>query len=120
MLLIEYNFYFYHYFILPHNLTFNLVFAVTAVANGLQAWKILEDLTNHIDLVLTEVVMPFLSGIGLLCKIMSHKTFKNIPVISKYRSIVFIIMQGSFSYPSCGLDILNYHSDELICSDVIP
>ncbi|KAG1339159.1 putative Two-component response regulator-like PRR73 [Cocos nucifera] len=54
---------------------------VTAVANGLQAWKILEDLTNHIDLVLTEVVMPCLSGIGLLSKIMSHKTCKNIPVI---------------------------------------
>ena len=58
--------------------------AVTAVANGLQAWKILEDLTNHIDLVLTEVVMPCLSGIGLLSKIMSHKTCKNIPVISEY------------------------------------
>ncbi|RVX22721.1 Two-component response regulator-like APRR7 [Vitis vinifera] len=57
---------------------------VTAVANGLQAWKILEDLTNHIDIVLTEVVMPFISGIGLLCKIMSHKTFKNIPVITFY------------------------------------
>ncbi|PPD89120.1 hypothetical protein GOBAR_DD13947 [Gossypium barbadense] len=54
---------------------------VTAVSNGLLAWKILEDLTNHIDLVLSEVVMPCLSGIGLLCKIMNHKTRKNIPVI---------------------------------------
>ncbi|XP_052883077.1 two-component response regulator-like PRR37 isoform X3 [Gossypium arboreum] len=53
----------------------------TAVSNGLLAWKILEDLTNHIDLVLSEVVMPCLSGIGLLCKIMNHKTRKNIPVI---------------------------------------
>ncbi|XP_010920961.1 two-component response regulator-like PRR37 isoform X2 [Elaeis guineensis] len=59
----------------------NCNYEVTAVANGLQAWKILEDLTNHIDLVLTEVVMPCLSGIGLLSKIMSHKTCKNIPVI---------------------------------------
>ncbi|XP_021295916.1 two-component response regulator-like PRR37 isoform X2 [Herrania umbratica] len=59
----------------------NCGFEVTAVSNGLQAWKILEDLTNHIDLVLTEVVMPCLSGIGLLCKIMCHKTRKNIPVI---------------------------------------
>ncbi|XP_034688604.1 two-component response regulator-like PRR37 isoform X2 [Vitis riparia] len=59
----------------------NCSYEVTAVANGLQAWKILEDLSNHIDIVLTEVVMPFISGIGLLCKIMSHKTFKNIPVI---------------------------------------
>ncbi|KAF2300476.1 hypothetical protein GH714_013749 [Hevea brasiliensis] len=54
---------------------------VIAVPNGLQAWKMLEDLNNHIDLVLTEVVMPTLSGIGLLCKITSHKTLKNIPVM---------------------------------------
>lgn len=57
--------------------------AVLDAANGLQACKMLEDLTNHIDIVLTEVVMPCLSGIGLLSKIMSHKTRKNIPVISK-------------------------------------
>ncbi|XP_074575488.1 two-component response regulator-like PRR37 isoform X2 [Curcuma longa] len=59
----------------------NCSYEVTAVSNGLQAWKILGDLTNHIDLILTEVVMPGLTGIGLLCKIMSHKTWKNIPVI---------------------------------------
>ncbi|KAL5733383.1 hypothetical protein ACOSP7_032723 [Xanthoceras sorbifolium] len=56
-------------------------YKVIAVENGLQAWKILEDQTNQIDLVLTEVIMPRLSGIGLLCKIMRHKTCKNIPVI---------------------------------------
>ncbi|XP_042427353.1 two-component response regulator-like PRR37 [Zingiber officinale] len=59
----------------------NCSYEVTAVSNGLQAWKILGDLTNHIDLILTEVVMPGLTGIGLLSKIMSHKTWKNIPVI---------------------------------------
>ncbi|KAF5930910.1 hypothetical protein HYC85_031783 [Camellia sinensis] len=32
----------------------NCSYEVTAVANGLQAWKILEDFSNHIDLVLTE------------------------------------------------------------------
>lgn len=58
--------------------------AVIEASNGLQAWKILENLSVHIDIVLTEVVMPFLSGIGLLCKIMSHKSRKNVPVISKY------------------------------------
>lgn len=60
-----------------------LLFAVIEAANGLQAWKILENLTYHIDLVLTEVVMPCLSGLGLLCKIMSHYAHKTIPVISK-------------------------------------
>ncbi|KAF9674822.1 hypothetical protein SADUNF_Sadunf10G0166900 [Salix dunnii] len=59
----------------------NCGYEVTAVANGLQAWKLLQDLTNHIDLVLTEVAMPCLSGIGLLGNIMSHKTCRNIPVI---------------------------------------
>ncbi|KAG6758439.1 hypothetical protein POTOM_038787 [Populus tomentosa] len=32
----------------------NCGYEATAVANGLQAWKLLQDLTNHIDLVLTE------------------------------------------------------------------
>ncbi|KAL2465208.1 two-component response regulator-like PRR37 [Abeliophyllum distichum] len=59
----------------------NCSYEVTAVANGLQAWKILEDTTNHIDLVLTELSMPYLSGIGLLTKIKNHKTCKNIPVV---------------------------------------
>ncbi|CAJ1968437.1 unnamed protein product [Sphenostylis stenocarpa] len=59
----------------------NCSYEVIEAANGLQAWKMLEDLTNHIDLVLTEVAMPGLSGIGLLYKIMGHKTRKNIPVV---------------------------------------
>ncbi|XP_022005904.1 two-component response regulator-like APRR3 isoform X1 [Helianthus annuus] len=59
----------------------NCNYEVIEAANGLQAWKILENLSVHIDIVLTEVVMPFLSGIGLLCKIMSHKSRKNVPVI---------------------------------------
>ncbi|KAM7258287.1 hypothetical protein ACFE04_014028 [Oxalis oulophora] len=59
----------------------NCSYQVTAVSNALQAWKILEDLTNQIDLILCEVVMPVLSGFGLLCKIMAHKTLKSIPVI---------------------------------------
>ncbi|KAH9700953.1 Two-component response regulator-like PRR37 [Citrus sinensis] len=62
----------------------NCSYEVTAVANSLHAWKILEDLTNHIDIVLTEVDMPVVSGIGLLCKIMTHKTLKNIPVINVF------------------------------------
>ncbi|XP_062156956.1 two-component response regulator-like PRR73 [Alnus glutinosa] len=70
-------------------LLWNCGYEVTAVENGLQAWKILEDLTTHIDLVLSEVVMPWLSGIDLLSKIMSHKSRKNISVImmSSYDSM---------------------------------
>ncbi|KAK4356076.1 hypothetical protein RND71_025047 [Anisodus tanguticus] len=60
--------------------------SLIAVGYALEAWRILEDLTNHVDLVLTEVAMPYLSGIDLLSKIMNHKTRKNVPVISKNRS----------------------------------
>ena len=59
----------------------NCSYEVVAVANGQQAWKLLEDPSNHFDLVLTEIVMPCLSGINLLCKIMSCSTCKNISVI---------------------------------------
>ncbi|VFQ83598.1 unnamed protein product [Cuscuta campestris] len=52
-----------------------------AVENGVDAWKVLDDLTNHIDLILTEVTMPYLSGIGLLSKVMNHRTHKSVPVI---------------------------------------
>ncbi|CAI9091035.1 OLC1v1025952C1 [Oldenlandia corymbosa var. corymbosa] len=56
-------------------------YQVITASNGLEAWRKLEEFTNQIDLILTEVAMPCLSGIGLLSKIMNHKTFKNIPVI---------------------------------------
>ncbi|XP_022767432.1 two-component response regulator-like APRR7 isoform X2 [Durio zibethinus] len=59
----------------------NCCYEVIEAANNLQAWKMLEDLTIHIDLVLAEVGMPSLSGMVLLNKIMSHKSRKNIPVI---------------------------------------
>lgn len=59
----------------------NCSYEVRAAANGMQAWKIIEDLSNHVDLVLTEVFMPGLCGVTLLSKIMSHKACKNIPVI---------------------------------------
>ena len=67
--------------------------AVTATDSGLQAWKILENLTNHIDLVLTEVAMPGISGIALLSKIMSSDACKNIPVISEFLSLYLSIKQ---------------------------
>ncbi|XP_023729548.2 two-component response regulator-like PRR73 isoform X2 [Lactuca sativa] len=59
----------------------NCSYEVTAVANGVEAWKVLIDQNKQIDIVLTEVLMPYLSGIGLLSKIMNHVTRKNVPVI---------------------------------------
>ncbi|XP_012835975.1 PREDICTED: two-component response regulator-like APRR7 isoform X1 [Erythranthe guttata] len=70
----------------------NCNYEVIEAANGLHGWKILEDLTNHVDIVLTEVAMPGFSGIALLCKIMGHETRKNIPVImmSAHDSMVLV------------------------------
>ncbi|XP_024011644.1 two-component response regulator-like APRR3 isoform X2 [Eutrema salsugineum] len=70
----------------------NCSYEVSAVSDVLEAWRILEDENSCIDLVLSEVVMPVNSGTGLLCKIMSHKTLKNIPVImmSSHDSMVLV------------------------------
>ncbi|RYR70315.1 hypothetical protein Ahy_A03g016816 isoform D [Arachis hypogaea] len=76
----------------------NCSYEVTAVSNGLQAWKILEDPGNHIDLVLTEVAIPILSGIGLLCKIMNHKTLKNIPVINSMGIAFKCLSKGAVDF----------------------
>lgn len=54
------------------------------VADGLKAWEIMQERRFAFDLVLTEVVMPSLSGIGLLTKVISTEECKNIPVISKF------------------------------------
>ncbi|XP_017700046.2 two-component response regulator-like APRR3 isoform X2 [Phoenix dactylifera] len=54
---------------------------VAAVADGLKAWEVLKEKHYSVDLVLTEVAMPSLSGIALLSKIMSTEECKNIPVI---------------------------------------
>lgn len=56
-------------------------YEVTAVVNDLEAWELLEDPCNHFNLVLAEVMIPCLSGIGLLKKIMGHQIYRNIPVI---------------------------------------
>ncbi|KAI5059315.1 hypothetical protein GOP47_0025634 [Adiantum capillus-veneris] len=60
----------------------NCSYEVTPASNGLLAWELLVDQNNQVDLVLTEVVMPCLSGIGLLGRIMNHGALKHIPVIT--------------------------------------
>lgn len=69
--------------------------AVSSVSNGMQAWEMLEDPNNHFDLVLTDVVMPCLSGVGLLTKIMSNESAKRIPVISKLLALQHLLIETS-------------------------
>ncbi|XP_031257482.1 two-component response regulator-like APRR5 isoform X2 [Pistacia vera] len=56
-------------------------YRVTAVPDGLKAWEILRGRPHNIDLILTEVDLPSISGFALLTLIMEHEICKNIPVI---------------------------------------
>ncbi|KAK6135154.1 hypothetical protein DH2020_031102 [Rehmannia glutinosa] len=55
--------------------------AVAAVSDGLKAWEVLKGSPCNIDLILTEVELPSISGYALLTLIMEHEVCKNIPVI---------------------------------------
>ncbi|KAK8974198.1 hypothetical protein V6N11_034569 [Hibiscus sabdariffa] len=56
-------------------------YRVAAVPDGLMAWETLKDRPHNIDLILTEVELPSISGFALLTLIMEHDICKNIPVI---------------------------------------
>lgn len=56
-------------------------YKVAAVSDGLKAWETLKGRPHNIDLVLTEVELPSISGFALLTLIMEHDVCKNIPVI---------------------------------------
>ncbi|CAN0922759.1 Two-component response regulator-like APRR5 [Linum grandiflorum] len=56
-------------------------YQVTAVPDGLKAWEILTGKPHDIDLILTEVELPSVSGYALLTLVMDHDVCKNIPVI---------------------------------------
>ena len=62
---------------------FVTVSTVAAVPDGLKAWELLKGRPHNIDLILTEVDLPSISGFALLTLIMEHEICKNIPVISK-------------------------------------
>ncbi|XP_022890419.1 two-component response regulator-like APRR5 isoform X2 [Olea europaea var. sylvestris] len=54
---------------------------IAAVPDGLKAWEVLKERHRNIDLVLTEVELPSISGYALLTLMMEHDNCKNIPVI---------------------------------------
>ncbi|KAK6155483.1 hypothetical protein DH2020_009731 [Rehmannia glutinosa] len=56
-------------------------YRVAAVSDGLKAWEVLKGSPCNIDLILTEVELPSISGYALLTLIMEHEVCKNIPVI---------------------------------------
>ncbi|CAD6218410.1 unnamed protein product [Miscanthus lutarioriparius] len=56
-------------------------YRVAAASDGVKAWDILKEKSFNVDLVLTEVDLPLMSGFLLLSTIMEHDASKNIPVI---------------------------------------
>ncbi|KAK7397479.1 hypothetical protein VNO78_18654 [Psophocarpus tetragonolobus] len=56
-------------------------YKVAAVCDGLKAWETLKNKASDIDLILTEVDLPSISGFSLLNLIMEHDICKTIPVI---------------------------------------
>ncbi|GMJ13625.1 pseudo-response regulator 5 [Hibiscus trionum] len=56
-------------------------YRVAAVSDGLKAWEMLKGRPHSVDLILTEVDLPSISGFALLTLIMEHDVCKNIPVI---------------------------------------
>ncbi|RZC01443.1 Two-component response regulator-like PRR95 isoform D [Glycine soja] len=56
-------------------------YTVIAVPDGLKAWETLKKKAPELDLILTEVELPAISGFALLSLIMEHDICKNIPVI---------------------------------------
>ncbi|KAL4590779.1 hypothetical protein LXL04_003722 [Taraxacum kok-saghyz] len=55
--------------------------SVVVVSDGLKAWEVLKGKSQHIDLILTEVELPSISGFAFLTLITEHQVCKNIPVI---------------------------------------
>ncbi|KAL2345959.1 hypothetical protein Fmac_007244 [Flemingia macrophylla] len=56
-------------------------YKVVTVRDGLKAWETLKDKASDIDLILTELDLPSISGFSLLTLIMEHDICKTIPVI---------------------------------------
>lgn len=56
-------------------------YKVASVPDGLKAWEVLKARPHSIDLILTEVELPLISGYALLTLIMEQEICKTIPVI---------------------------------------
>ena len=55
-------------------------YQVYASTNGLDALKLLETYGDTIDLVITDLIMPNISGVGIIA--IAKKKFPNLPVVA--------------------------------------
>ncbi|XP_010559150.1 PREDICTED: two-component response regulator-like APRR9 isoform X2 [Tarenaya hassleriana] len=78
-------------------------YRVAAVADGLMAWETLKGKPQNIDIVLTELDLPSISGFALLTLVMEHETCKNIPVImmssqDSFSMVLKCMLRGAADY----------------------
>ncbi|KAL1200284.1 Two-component response regulator-like APRR9 [Cardamine amara subsp. amara] len=78
-------------------------YKVVAVSDGLAAWETLKEKSHNIDLILTELDLPSISGFALLALVMEHEACKKIPVImmSSQDSITIVLkcmLRGAADY----------------------
>ncbi|XP_034907975.1 two-component response regulator-like APRR5 isoform X1 [Populus alba] len=78
-------------------------YKVATVSDGLKAWEILKERPHNIDLILTEVDLPSVSGYALLTLIMEHEICKNIPVImmssqDSIKTVYKCMLRGAADY----------------------
>ncbi len=56
-------------------------FDVMLATNGLEAMKKIEKETDLPDLILLDIIMPYMDGLEVLKKLKNNDRFKNIPVV---------------------------------------
>jgi len=70
-------------------------FSVVGVANGVEAWKALSE--RRFDVVVSDLMMPELDGLGLTAKIKAHPALRTVPVI-------LVTARGGVGSLTVGLD----------------
>ncbi|KAG7570741.1 CCT domain [Arabidopsis thaliana x Arabidopsis arenosa] len=78
-------------------------YKVVAVSDGLAAWEVLKEKSHNIDLILTELDLPSISGFALLALVMEHEACKNIPVImmsseDSIKMVLKCMLRGAADY----------------------
>ena len=77
-------------FMVYYLMVFSLLNVVIAVPDGLKAWETLKKKAPELDLILTEVELPAISGFALFSLIMEHDICKRILVISMLTCIMYL------------------------------
>lgn len=88
--------------LLEHMLTRN-GFEVQTALNGKEAVAFMENLPTTPDLILLDVMLPYLDGFELITKIREHATWNEVPVImltakSQEQNIVRALDKGANDY----------------------